>query len=416
MVAKENQDRFFVRHRWLVGTLGVIAAVVILASFRSHGDIVPIRVATVNRSSIRSVVSTNGKVEPLRSFEAHAPAGTTVKRLLVKEGEHVKSGQLLVQLDDAEARSQAARALAQVRGAQADIHAIQHGGSHEELMTLDTQLEKTRAARDAAQHNFEALQRLQTQGAASPGEVKDAQNQLSSIEADLNLLEQKQKERYSSPEVARVESQKTEAEAAYAAAEDVLRQLDIRAPFEGVVYSLPVHLGGYLNPGDMVLQEADLSKVLVRAFVDEPDVGRLDSGQPIEVSWDAMPGRIWRGTVSNIPATVKLHGTRNVGETTCVVNNDDFKLLPNVNVGVTIVTAEHPNVLTVPREAVRLDDSKMFVYQIVDSTLQRRDIQTAVSNLTRVEVTGGISENAIVAMTAVNAKPLRDGLPIKVVQ
>src|SRR5215470_12932311 len=107
MTPKEDQRGFFVRHRWLAGTLGVIAAVVILASFMGHGDIVPIRVATVTRGMIRSVVSTNGKVEPLRSFEAHAPAGTTVKRLLVKEGDHVMGGQLLVQLDDAEARSQA---------------------------------------------------------------------------------------------------------------------------------------------------------------------------------------------------------------------------------------------------------------------------------------------------------------------
>ena len=79
---------------------------------------------------------------------------------------------------------------------------------------------------------------------------------------------------------------------------------------------------------------------------------------------------------------MKLLGTRNVGETTCVVDNQDLKLLPNINVGVTIVTAEHQNALTVPREAVRLDDGKTFVYQIVNDELQRRDIQTSISNLT----------------------------------
>ena len=72
-----------------------------------------------------------------------------------------------------------------------------------------------------------------------------------------------------------MEAQKTEAQSAYAAAENILRQLNIRAPFDGIVYSLPVHQGAYVNPGDLVLQEADLSKVLVRAYVDEPDVGRL---------------------------------------------------------------------------------------------------------------------------------------------
>ena len=71
-----------------------------------------------------------------------------------------------------------------------------------------------------------------------------------------------------------------------------------------------------------------------------------------------FPGRTWQGSVNTIPSTVKLLGTRNVGETTCVVDNQDLRLLPNINVGVTIVTAEHHDALTVPREAVRLDNNK----------------------------------------------------------
>ncbi len=374
------------------------------------------RVATVERSTIRSIVSTNGKVEPLQSFESHAPVGTTVKKLLVKEGQQVKKGQLLAQLDDTEASSQAARALAQVRAAQAETSAVQSGGNREEVLTLASQLVKARAQRDTAQRNLEALQRLQQNGAASPGEVKQAQDQLAAAEADLKLLQQKQGDRYSAPEVARVEAQKTEAQSAYAAAENILRQLNIHAPFDGIVYSLPVHQGSYVNPGDLILQEADLSKVLVRAFVDEPDVGRLAAGQPIELTWDAIPGRKWQGSVSTIPSTVKLLGTRNVGETTCVVDNQDLKLLPNINVGVTIVTGEHHDALTVPREAVRLDDSKKFVYQVVNDELQRRDIQTAISNLTQVEVTGGVTEKALLALASTNSKPLHEGLAVKVIR
>ncbi len=295
------------------------------------------------------------------------------------------------------------------------IKAVQSGGNREEVLTLESQIVKARTDCDTAQRNLDALRQLQQQGAASPGEVKNAEDQLKRSTADLNLLLQKQKNRYSEPEIARVEAQKSEAEAALAAAEDVLNQLNIRAPFDGVVYSLPVLQGAYLNPGDLVLQEADLSKVRVRAFVDEPDIGRLAPGDKIDVTWDAMPERTWEGTVSVIPAVIKLHGTRNVGETTCVVDNHDFKLLPNVNVGVTIITAEHRDVLTVPREAVHQDDSKAYVYQIVNNELQRRDVQTSISNLTKVEVTAGLSENALVALGPINSKPLRNGLAVKVV-
>jgi HlyD family secretion protein len=416
MAMSSTQPGFLGRKRWLLWAAGIAVAVTLLASFMSRGDVVPVRVATVDRSTIRSIVSTNGKVEPLQSFESHAPVGTTVKKLLVKEGQHVRKGQLLAQLDDAEASSQAARAFAQVRAAQAEVSAVRRGGNREEVLTLESQLVKARTLYDTAQRNLEALQRLQQNGAASPGEVKQAQDQLGAADADLKLLQQKQGQRYSQPEVDRVEAQQTEAESAYEATENVLRQLNIRAPFDGIVYSLPVHQGSYVNPGDLVLQEADLSKVLVRAYVDEPDVGRLAQGQPIELSWDAVPGRTWQGSVTTIPSTVKLLGTRNVGETTCVVDNQDLRLLPNINVGVTIVTAEHHGALTVPREAVRLDENKKFVYQIVNDELQRRDIQTSISNLTQVEVTGGVTEKALLALASTNSKPLHEGLAVKVIR
>jgi HlyD family secretion protein len=409
-----NNASFVTRHRWLSATIAIAAAVVLFASL-SRDPAVPVRAVTTQRGSIRSVVSTNGKVEPLQNFEAHAPVGTTVKKLFVHEGDHVKQGQLLVQLNDAKARSQAAQAEAQVLTADSDFSGIQSGGNREEVLTLDSQIVKARTASDTAQRNLDALRRLQGQNAASPGEVRNAEDQLKRANADLDLLLQKQKSRYSQPEITRVEAQKSEAQAAYVAAKDVLSQLNIRAPFDGVVYSLPVLQGAYLNPGDLVLQEADLSKVRVRAFVDEPDVGRLAPGERIDVTWDAMPERTWQSTVSVVPTVIKLHGTRNVGETTCVVDNGDFKLLPNINVGVTIVTAEHRDVLTVPREAIRQDDSKPYVYQIVDNELQRRYVQTSISNLTQVEVTAGLPENALVALGPTNSKPLRNGLAVKVV-
>jgi HlyD family secretion protein len=409
-----DNSSFVTRHRWIAAIIAIAAAVVLFASL-SRDPAVPVRAVTAQRGTIQSVVSTNGKVEPLENFEAHAPIGTTVNKLLVREGDHVKKGQLLAQLDDAKARSQAAQAQAQVLTADADSSAIQKGGNREEVLTLESQIVKARTNCDAAQHNLDALQRLQQQGAASPGEITNAEGQLKRANADLNLLLEKQKSRYSQPEITRVEAQKSEAQAAYAAAEDVLNQLNIRAPFDGVVYSLPVLQGAYLNPGDLVLQEADLSKVRVRAFVDEPDVGRLAPGDKIDVTWDALPERTWQGAVSVVPAVIKLRGTRNVGETTCIVDNRDFKLLPNVNVGVTIITAEHRDVLTVPREAVREDDSKPYVYQIVNNELQRRYVQTSISNLTQVEITGGLPENALVALGPTNSKPLHSGLAVKVV-
>jgi HlyD family secretion protein len=400
--------------RWIWPALVGLAVLAVLYSY-VHQSPLKVRATTVQRGPIRSLVSTNGKIEPIQNFEAHAPISTTVQHLLVKEGDRVRKGQLLLQLDAADIRTQAARALAQVRAAQADQAALKTGGTQEEILTLNSQLVKAHSAVDVAQHNLDSLRRLQQQGAASPGEVRQTEDALQRSQADASLLEQKKKDRYSQPEVARIQAQASEAQAAYDAAEDALGKSSVRAPFDGIVYALPVKQGAFVQAGELLLQVADLSHVLVRAFVDEPDIGRLQAGQRVEVTWDAIPGRIWTGTVSTVPATVKLRVSRNVGETTCVVDNLDFRLLPNVNVGVTIVVAEHQNVLTLQRDALHIDDSKPYVYQIVDDHLKRQTLEISLQNLTRVEINGGLIEGDRVALPADESKPLAAGVAVKVV-
>jgi HlyD family secretion protein len=374
-----------------------------------------VRATTVQRGPIRSLVSTNGKVEPIQNFESHSPIATTVKRILVKEGDHVRKGQLLLQLDDDDIRAQAARALAQVKTAQADQAALRNSGTQEEVLTLQSQLVKARSALDMAQRNLESLRRLQQQGAASPGEVRQAEDTLQRAQADFTLLEQKQKERYSPPEAARIEAQASGAQAAYDAAEDALSKSSVRAAFDGIVYSLPVKSGAFVQSGALLLQVADLTKVLVRAFVDEPDIGRLHVGQKVEITWDALPGRIWTGKVNTTPASVKPYLNRNVGETTCLIDNQDLRLLPNVNVGVTIIVAEVADALTLQRDALRIDESKPYVFRIVDNRLKRQDITISLQNLTRVEVTSGLFEGNRVALPAEESKPLVDGATVKVI-
>jgi HlyD family secretion protein len=374
-----------------------------------------VRAISVQRGPISSLISTNGKIEAIQNLEAHAPISTTVKRVLVKEGDHVRKGQLLLQLDDSEIRLQAAHAQAQIKAAQAEQAALKTGGTQEEVLTLASQLSKAQSARDLAQRNLDALRRLQQEGAASPGEVRAAEDTLQRAQADLTLAQQKKADRFSPPEVAKVQAQMSEAQAAYDDAEDALSKSSVRAPFDGVVYALPVKQGAYVQTGDLLLQEGNLSQVLVRAFVDEPDIARLQPGQKVQVTWDAVPNRIWTGAVTTVPSTVKLRVSRNVGETTCIIDNHDHRLLPNTNVGVTIVVAQHENVLTLQRDAVHVDDSKLYVFRIVDGRLKRQPIEIALQNLTRVEVSSGLSEGASVAMPAEENKPLFAGAAVKVV-
>ncbi len=399
---------------WWVTALAILAAVIVLAAFVSHRDeSIPVRTVVVERGTIRSVISTNGKIEPINNFEAHAPISARLERVLVKEGDAVKKGQLLVVLDDANVRAQAARAQTEMKAAEAELSASERGGTQEEVLSLQAQLVKAQADRDSGQRNLDALKKLQPQGAATAGEVQAAQDTLSNADAQLNFLRQKQTKRYSPGELAHVEAQQADAQASYRAAQDLLAQSNVRAPFDGIVYSLPVKQGGFVSAGDLLLQVADLRKVLVRAFIDEPDVGRLAPGETMQVTWDALPGRVWPATLTAVPSVVKLFGTRNVGETTSIVDNKDLKLLPNINVGVAIVVAEHTDALVVPREAVRTDDSKPYVLLVAGHRLKRRDVVTSLSSLTQVEVSSGLAAKDVIAVNSWNGKPIGDGTQVK---
>lgn len=403
--------------RRLITVIVIAAAAILLFSgwMRLRNVVVPVRADQVTRQTIASVISTNGKVEPIRNFAAHAPAPAVVKKIFVQAGDHVKAGQLLLQLDDADARAQAAKALSQVRAAQADLQAAQSGGTYQEVLTARADLEKAEAERDDAQRNLAAVERLQQNGAAAPAEVEAARSRLTKANADIQLLQSRLKGS-SSPEMTKVEANLTQARAAYSAAQDLLNNLNVRAPFAGTVYELPVRASAYVNGGEVLLQMANLDKVQVHAFVDEPEIGRLALGEKVEITWDAIPERVWSGTVTRLPASVTTVGTRTVGETITDIDNSDHRLLPDVNVNVNIVTAQRENALTVAREAVHDLNGKRYVYKIVDHKLQAQEVQIGISSLTHVQITQGVSDGEQIALGAVNGAPLRSGIEVKVVE
>jgi len=397
------------------GVIIAVLAVVGLAAFISQRKgSVPVRTDRVTKQDLVTSISTNGKVEPIENFAPHAPAPTTAKRIYVQEGEQVHAGQLLMQLDDADVRAQAAHALAQVKAAEADQSAVQSGGTQEEVLNTRSELVKTQADRDAAQKNYDALQQLAKTGAASPAEVRVAAQNLATLDEQLKLLKQKEQDRYSSPEKTKVNAQAEQARAAYAAAQDQLRQTEIRAPFDGTVYSIPIKQGEYVQQGELLLQLANLHRVQVRAFVDEPELGKLANGLAVTVTWDALPGKSWHGEITQMPYTVTTYGTRNVGQVLCGVDNKDARLLPNINVTVNVSIANKKDIVTVAREALHDDDNGRFVYLIKDGRLQRQPVEAGIANNTRIEVTNGLQPGDLVALNTLNVSDvLRPGLEVR---
>jgi HlyD family secretion protein len=396
----------------LVILLTIFLAVGAYVELRPHR--IRISVVMPVRQNVSSSITTNGKVEPIHGFEAHAPLPVTVQKVLVKEGNRVTTGQLLLVLDDTRARSELAAAQARLKAAQSGYSSLMAGGNQQQLLSRQGDLQKATTDRDSAQRQLSSLERLQQRGAASTDEVGAARDRLARAQVDLAQLQSQI--RYSPQEQARSQAEIAEARAAVDLAQEVLRNSNIRAPFDGTVYLLPARAGAFVNVGDLLLMEADLSQLQVRAFVDEPEIGRLAIGQTVQITWDALPGHVWQGTVTTLPSTVINRGSRVVGEILCKVDNSERLLLPNVNVNTTIIASNKDDALTVPREAVREDSGHNYVYVLQDNHLRRRDVKLGISNLTRVEILSGISEKDIIGVQSFSPLPMSDGVEARIVE
>ncbi len=194
----------------------------------------------------------------------------------------------------------------------------------------------------------------------------------------------------------------------------------ITAPADGTLYSLPVRQGDFVKVGDLLAEMADLHRVRVRAFVDEPELGGLEPNESVRITWDALPNRAWNGKTEVIPKQVVPRGSRSVGELLCSVNNEKLELLPNVNVDVRISARERNNVLTVPRSAVESEAGKRFVFvvkggglNVGKNTLEKRLIVVGIADAANYEVIGGLSAGELVALPG--DFDLRDGMLVKVI-
>jgi len=188
-----------------------------------------------------------------------------------------------------------------------------------------------------------------------------------------------------------------EAEASVSLAKQRLAQNIITSPMSGVIYALPAREGAYLNAGDAVASVGKLNPVRVRVYVDEPEIGHIAPGEPVRITWDALPGREWHGAVQKLPTAIVALGSRQVGEVLCTIDNPERELLPGTNVNAFILTQVVQNALTIPRNAIR-HDSGVGVYVLSgNNTIRWQNVRTGVSEALKVEVVSGLKEGDAVA-------------------
>jgi HlyD family secretion protein len=407
------QERKQLSWRW--AWLGaVIILVLVFMSVRSlTRDRLEVRVAQASHQSLSSTISTNGRVEPIDNHSIPCPISTTVKAVYAQPGDRVPAGKLLMELDDVQARARLATAQAGVKNAEAALEAATHNGTREQQQATAAEITRARLDRDQAQRDLDALTRLSATGAASASEVAAARQRLANANAGLDAAQASSQGRYSPAEVERAKSALEDAEANFVAAQQVEDQTRVVAPAAGTVYSVDVRRTDFVEQGKQLLQLADLHHERVRAYFDEPEIGNLAVGQLIEINWDARPGRIWHGHIERVPVTVIHLDTRTVGEVMVAIDDPDGDLLPDTNVTVTVTTASQANALSVPREALHLENGKSYVFKIVNDELKRTPVVTGSFNLTQVAILSGLNDGDWVATGTLSGQQLQEGIPIK---
>jgi HlyD family secretion protein len=402
----------------------VLAAVVAIALVRLSGrqPVAKISAVTPIRENVISSISSNGKVEPIAPYVMRTQLDTFIERISAVEGQAVKKGQLLLELNVKDATAQLAEARSKLLRAEDDLRAAKAGGRSDEAARTEGQLAAAVAQRDRLRRNHDSLERLIAQQAATKDELAANDLDLAKAEAQVRQLTaaKQEFERGVKLDASRTSLQVEQLRSEVAALDEKVRDGRIAAPADGTLYSLPAKAGDYVKVGDLLAEMADLHKVRVRAFIDEPELGGLEPGEPVRITWDALPNRSWMGKTQVIPKQVVARGARSVGELLCEVNNDKLELLPNINVNVRINSRERMNVLTVPRGTVEAQGGQKFVFVILrnalgvgKATLQKREIHVGIADATNYEVLSGLQEGDMIALPG--DLDLKDGMPVRIV-
>jgi HlyD family secretion protein len=398
---------------------GILAYVLLLLSGRQ--PVAKLSAVYPSRENIVSSISSNGKVEPISASIIRAQLDTFVEKVAVLEGQQVKKDQLLLELNVKDAAALLAQARSRLLKAQDDFRAASSGGRADDSARITGDLAKEIAERDRLQRSHDALQRLLAQQAATKDELAANELELTKAQAEVTRLTAAKQEfdRGVHLDSQRSSLQVQQAQSEVAALEVKVRDGHITAPADGTLYSLPVRQGDFVKAGDLLAEMADLHKVRVRAFVDEPEIGGLRPNEPVRITWDAMPDRIWQGITEIIPKQVVPRGTRSVGELLCSVNNDKLELLPNVNVNVRINSQERSNVLVIPRGTVASESGKRYVYVVRAAefgvgkkVLEKREIQVGIADSVHYEVLSGLNAKDLVALPG--DVELHDGMYVKI--
>jgi len=383
-----------------LGAFVLVVGMVLFTVHQSQKNVVTVQTSKVKKESLASVVSASGEIKPKTYVNIGANAYGKITHLYVKEGDHVKKDQLLAQLENVQSSADVSANQASVQAAETDAIA-----SDAALKTSDADLLRAQADYERNRLDWERAQSLYKDGLIAKSDFDSRQNAWAT--ADSGLVQAKAR-------VAQARAQKESADRHVAQARanltrvaDVLQKTTYTAPYDGVITNLPVREGesvviGIQNAlGSTLMTLADMSVITAEVKVDETDIVNVHIGQNADVTIDAIPKKVFHGTVSEIGdnAIVRSTGVATSQENTASEEAKDFKVVvtitdppaemrPGLSATAKITTATRQDVLSIPIQALAMRSESQLQASMKKGADPKTQAQPAVSKDSKDDVQG----------------------------
>ena len=441
-----------------IGAALVLGIIVAVSVYQSQKNVVTVQTGKVQKQNLASVVSASGEIKPKTYVNIGANAFGKIIKLHVKEGDRVKKGQLLAQLENVQSSADVNATRASVQAAETDAVAAD--------AALKTSLADLNRAKSDAVHaklDWERAQGLYNAALIAKQDYDVKKAAWESADAGLAQAEAK---------VAQAKAQKdsmnkhiTQNQANLIRFTDVLQKTTYEAPFDGVITNLPVREGetvviGIQNsPGSTLMTLADMSVITSEVKVDETDIVNVRLGQPADVTIDAIPHKTFHGIVSEIGdnAIVRSTGVATSQATSTSEEAKDFKVVvtltdppadlrPGLSSTAKITTAVRSSVLSIPIQALTVrtpadlvpkdagkgsveaatrapaeaskpknNEEVQGVFVIRKKKAEFVPVDTGISGTTDIEVTKGVQEgDEVVTGSYKVLRTLKPGTSVKI--
>jgi HlyD family secretion protein len=357
---------------------GVAVVLAILVAFTVHQsskNVATVQTGKVVHEDLATVVSASGEIKPKTYVNIGANAFGKITHLYVKEGDRVKKGQLLAQLENVQSSADVNANEASLQAARTDALAADAA-----LKTSEADLLRAQADYDRNKLDWDRAQHLFQDGLIAKSDFDSRKDAWATADAGLAQAQARVVQAKAQKDSA--EKHVSQAEATLTHYTDLLQKTTYPAPFDGVITNLPVREGetvviGIQNAqGSTLMTIADMSVITAEVKVDETDIVNVRLGQPAEVTIDAIPKKTFHGTVSEIGdnAIVRSSGVSTSQSATASEEAKDFKVVvnltdappdlrPGLSTTAKITTATRSNALAVPIQALTLRTKQQIEQQ-----------------------------------------------------